>query len=71
MDTIEYFIDNKYSNLYIVEPNIEDHKKFKLTGFSQAYNEADIIVFLVAHKEFKNLINNNNKIELDFCGIRG
>ena len=40
---------------YIVEPNITEHKVFKLTNHKEAVKKADIIVFLVAHKEFKNL----------------
>jgi UDP-N-acetyl-D-mannosaminuronic acid dehydrogenase len=54
---------------YIVEPNIETHKVFKLTNYKEAVEKADIIAFLVAHKEFKNLDISNNKIVLDFCGI--
>ena len=55
---------------FIVEPNIDSHSIYKLTAFKEAIEKADIIVFLVAHKEFKNLIINNTKITLDFCGIK-
>ena len=55
---------------YIVEPNIDSHSVYKLTDFNKAYQEADIIVFLVAHDQFKKLVINNDKIVLDFCGIR-
>ena len=34
---------------FIVEPNIESHSVYKLTDYKKAVNEADIIVFLVAH----------------------
>ena len=54
---------------YIVEPNISEHNVFKLTNYQIAFNKADIIVFLVAHKEFKKLNNNSGKVILDFCGI--
>ncbi|WP_223550104.1 UDP-N-acetyl-D-mannosamine dehydrogenase [Aestuariivivens sp. NBU2969] len=55
---------------YVVEPNIKEHKVFKLTSYKEALEKADIIVFLVAHDEFKNLpLNLNNKIVLDFCGV--
>ncbi len=54
---------------FIVEPNIVAHKVFKLTGYKEAYEKADIVAFLVAHKEFKTLQNDNSKIILDFCGI--
>jgi UDP-N-acetyl-D-mannosaminuronic acid dehydrogenase len=55
---------------FIVEPNIESHSVFKLTDYKEAVEKADIIVFLVAHNEFKNLAIPNDKIVLDFCGIK-
>ena len=55
---------------YIVEPNITEHKVFKLTDYNIAVEQADIIVFLVAHKEFKNLKWPKGKVVLDFCGVR-
>lgn len=54
---------------FIVEPNIDSHKIFKLTDYKQAVKKADIIAFLVAHKEFQNLNIDKNKVILDFCGI--
>ena len=54
---------------YIVEPNIESHSVYKLTDYMEAINKAEIIVFLVAHKEFLNLDIHDEKILLDFCGI--
>jgi|TARA_R110001606_G_scaffold128888_1_gene263555 UDP-N-acetyl-D-mannosaminuronic acid dehydrogenase len=56
---------------YIVEPNIESHTVFKLTNYQEAAEKADIIVYLVAHKEFKDLQLSKDKIVLDFCGIKG
>jgi UDP-N-acetyl-D-mannosaminuronic acid dehydrogenase len=56
-------------NLLIVEPNIKEHPVFKLTNYSEAYERADIVAFLVAHNEFKTLEWRSNKIILDFCGI--
>ena len=55
---------------YVVEPNIEDHKVFKLTNYKLAAQKADIIVFLVAHDEFKSLAISKTKEVLDFCGIK-
>lgn len=56
-------------NLLIAEPNIESHSKFKLAEYNDAYNKADIVVFLVAHKEFKSLKNSSDKVILDYCGV--
>ncbi|WP_298550532.1 UDP-N-acetyl-D-mannosamine dehydrogenase [uncultured Algibacter sp.] len=54
---------------FIVEPNIEEHKVFKITEYKEAIEKADIIVFLVGHKEFKTLEISSDKVVLDFCGI--
>ena len=55
---------------FIVEPNIDSHSVYKLTDYKLAIEKADIIVFLVAHKEFLELNVSKKKIVLDFCGIR-
>ena len=57
------------ADFLIVEPNIQSHKVFKLTNYKEAYDKADIVVFLTAHKEFLELEYDKNKITLDFCGI--
>ncbi|MEA4994969.1 MAG: UDP-N-acetyl-D-mannosamine dehydrogenase [Petrimonas sp.] len=57
------------SDFLIVEPNIAEHKVFKLTDYKEAYEKADIVAFLVAHNEFKTLSWREDKIILDFCGI--
>lgn len=54
---------------YIVEPNIDTHNVFKLTSVEKAVEKADIIALLVAHDEFKDLSESNDKIILDFCGV--
>jgi UDP-N-acetyl-D-mannosaminuronic acid dehydrogenase len=54
---------------YIVEPNIQYHKDFSLSNIDEAINKADIIVFLVAHKEFHQIQINHEKVVLDFCGV--
>jgi UDP-N-acetyl-D-mannosaminuronic acid dehydrogenase len=53
----------------IVEPNIKVHKVFRLTNYIEAYEKADIVAFLVAHKEFKTLKYKKEKVILDFAGI--
>jgi len=53
-------------NILVVEPNIERHKEFDILEYKEALEQADIVTFLVAHKEFKKL---NVKTELDFCGV--
>lgn len=55
---------------FIVEPNIEDHDFYKLTDYRAAADQADIIAFLVAHNEFKEIDIPKDKIILDFCGVK-
>uniref|UniRef100_UPI0032175540 UDP-N-acetyl-D-mannosamine dehydrogenase n=1 Tax=uncultured Draconibacterium sp. TaxID=1573823 RepID=UPI0032175540 len=62
-------MQSEQNNFLVVEPNIEEHSVFKLTNYSEAYQQADIIAFLVAHDEFKTLEYNNDKIILDFAGV--
>lgn len=52
-----------------VEPNLETHPDFHPIPYSEAIEKADIIVFLVKHKEFKGLVLSPDKTILDFCGI--
>jgi len=54
-------------DILAVEPNIETHKEFELVNYKEALKIADIVVFLVAHKEFKGIIKQENY--LDFCGV--
>ncbi|CAA7386185.1 UDP-N-acetyl-D-mannosamine dehydrogenase [Chryseobacterium fistulae] len=61
--------DSGDADLYIVEPNVHEHKVFKLTDYNEAAAKADIIVLLVAHNEFKNLSFKENQQVLDFCGV--
>lgn len=49
-----------------VEPNIKTHDEFEVVDYKEALEVADIVVFLVAHKEFKGL---DVKTDLDFCGV--
>lgn len=57
------------ADILVVEPNVQEHKVFKLTDYREAYEKADIVAFLVAHKEFKELPYREDKVVLDFCGI--
>ena len=60
-------LDNKY-NLLLVEPNLEKNLKYDLTDYREMNGRADIVAYLVAHKDFKGFIT--ECIELDFCGVK-
>ena len=49
-----------------VEPNISTYQEFELVDYKDALEQADVVTFLVAHKEFKHL---EIKTDLDFCGV--
>jgi UDP-N-acetyl-D-mannosaminuronic acid dehydrogenase len=61
---------SKGIEVLIVEPNIKSHKSIHLTPFGEAIAKADIIVFLVAHKEFKKVQVPADKIVIDICGVQ-
>lgn len=61
--------DSNNARILIVEPNIREHPEFSLTPYQEAYDEADIVVFLTAHTPFRSLPWREDKTILDFCGI--
>ena len=69
-------LSNELDNVVCVEPNINNSQfsilNSQLVSIEDALKEADIQVFLVAHKEFKqmnvNQLQNSGKLILDFCG---
>ena len=63
-------ISEARADILVVEPNIKSHKSFNLTNFNEAYEKANIVVWLVSHKEFLSIPVDKNKEELDFCGVR-
>lgn len=67
--TTEVMQSRNNAKLLVVEPNIQEHNVFKLTPYREAYEQADIVVFLTAHNEFKQLEWREDKVILDFCGI--
>lgn len=58
-------------NVLCIEPNVEEVSNLSLTPVEEAVDQADIILFLVAHKQFKSIINKipENKIVKDYCGL--
>ncbi|MBK5719443.1 UDP-N-acetyl-D-mannosamine dehydrogenase [Dysgonomonas sp. Marseille-P4677] len=62
-------ISEARAEVLVVEPNVDKHKTFSLISYGEAYKQADIIVWLVRHKEFLSLSKKQVKNEFDFCGI--
>lgn len=57
------------ADILVVEPNVREHKVFKLTDYKEAYQKADIVAFMVKHDKFKELPYDPQKVILDFAGI--
>ncbi len=52
-----------------VEPNIKSYSEFEIVDYKKAIDEADIVVFLVGHKEFKEIEIDDTKEVLTFCKL--
>lgn len=63
-------ISESRADVLIVEPNISSHPSFHLTDYKEAYAKADIVVWLVRHTPFVEMVREEGKLELDFCGVR-
>jgi len=70
IEVVEKMLQDKSTDFLVSEPNVESFRNIALVNYLEAYNSADIIVFLVAHKEYLHLAAQKSKIELDFCGVR-
>ncbi len=61
-------LDEGKFDLLLVEPNLEESNKYDLTDYEAINTKADIVAYLVAHKEFSGF--KTETLELDFCGIK-
>ena len=55
-------------NVIACEPNLDYHPKINLCSLDRVNENIDLVVFLVAHKQFQDL-NLPSKKTLDYCGI--
>ncbi len=61
-------LQSQQLDILAVEPNIKQHSELELINYKKAIEQADIIIFLVKHREFLAL-EVKEKIVLDFCGV--
>ena len=59
-------LDDGEFKLHLVEPNLKESTKYNLVAYKNI--NADIVVYLVDHKQFRGFTT--NAIELDFCGVK-
>lgn len=62
-------LQKKGFDVLSVEPNLQNNTQVDLVSVPEALERADIIVFLVAHREFQGLKINIDKQILDFVGL--
>ncbi len=60
-------LEKENFKILAVEPNLNLNKERNLETISEAIRKADIIVFLVAHSNFKDIGLDPSKKVLDFC----
>ncbi len=61
---------SKGINPLVAEPNVKKYSDLTLTNYNEAITKADIVLFLVAHKQFKDLSIPVEKVIIDICGVR-
>lgn len=66
---VAHQLENDGFKVLYVEPNLETHDNYTLSSITEAKATSDIMVFLVAHKEFKGLNGDIQMEVLDFCGV--
>jgi UDP-N-acetyl-D-mannosaminuronic acid dehydrogenase len=66
LDIVKSFLNTDIQFL-VCEPNLSENNFLKLHALKVVIEKADFLVFLVPHKEFKN-INFGDKEYLDLCG---
>jgi len=55
-------------DVLVCEPNLADHPTIKLHELEQVLDEADLLLFLVAHSPFKDL-DLSGRAVFDLCGV--
>lgn len=56
------------AQILVAEPNV-GVIDIPLTDYAEAYDQADIVAFLTAHRQFKELPWSDDKVIMDFCGV--
>lgn len=64
---IAKFLVKQYPNTLVCEPNLQESPDFVLSSIDYCLKHSDLIVFLVAHSEFKFLSISASAEVLDFC----
>jgi UDP-N-acetyl-D-mannosaminuronic acid dehydrogenase len=68
--TVNSLLHFPEADYLVVEPNVRKYNGKEPAFYEDAFEKADIVVFLVAHRQFYSLKKTAEKTELDFCGVR-
>lgn len=70
-DIVKQLKEEKLGQLLVCEPNLSEHEQFDLVSVEQAVSDADIVLLLVDHKQFKYLkaAELGEKVVIDTRGI--
>jgi len=71
VDIVRKLIKENVGKILISEPNLESHNEFELMSCDEVIKQADIILLLVDHKEYKGIktLELNEKVFIDTRGI--
>jgi UDP-N-acetyl-D-mannosaminuronic acid dehydrogenase len=67
---VRWLLERDSGRVSVVEPHLDTHPEFALCGLDEALEDADIVVVLVAHREFRELSPERleGKVVVDVCG---
>jgi UDP-N-acetyl-D-mannosaminuronic acid dehydrogenase len=70
-DIVKRLKEENVGKLLVCEPNLKEHKEFELCAMDDAVKQADIILLLVDHKQFKGLkaAELGEKVVIDTRGL--
>lgn len=68
VEVVHYLLAQNIACL-VVEPHVEKYQNLLLHSLESAVSEADIIVILVGHTDFKNFSFAADKVMIDFVGL--
>lgn len=54
-NVFKQIVTKSIGKILVCEPNLESHNDFELRHYQQVIEKADIVLFLLDHKEFKNI----------------
>jgi len=71
LDIVRALKERLGGGLRVVEPNLASHDDFELASTADAVEAADVVVFLVGHREFLTLKPSTlaAKVVVDVCGV--